>query len=68
MDCTLYDTSFGYLLGDKEKVTMCEASPKMMPGQIPYTAEEWAILQDLFDGACMAEELSDLDELENGTK
>ncbi len=39
---------------------------KMMPGQEPYTEQEWAELQDLFDGAALAEELFDLDELERG--
>lgn len=38
--------------------------PKMMPGQEPYTAKELAILSELLDGAALAEELYDLDELE----
>lgn len=41
---------------------------RMMPGQEPYTEQEKAILQDLISGACEAEEVFDLDELEEGIK
>ena len=38
--------------------------PKMMPGQTPYTDEEWEKLQGLGKDALEAEEVFSLDELE----
>ena len=38
--------------------------PKMMPGQTPYTDEEWEKLQGLGRDALEAEEVFSLDELE----
>ena len=38
--------------------------PKMIPGQKPYTEEEQEQLDDLFRAALEAEEMFDLDELE----
>ncbi len=47
---------------------MGEFKVKMMPGQEPYTEEEWAILQDLFEGAGQAEEMFELDDLERASE
>jgi hypothetical protein len=37
---------------------------KMMPGQEPYTQDQLEYLNELMRGACAAEEVEDLDELE----
>jgi hypothetical protein len=41
-----------------------EESPRMMPGQAPYTPSERAGVGDLLAGAAQAEDLIDADELE----
>jgi hypothetical protein len=41
-----------------------EESPRMMPGQAPYTPSERAAIGDLLAGAADAEDLIDADELE----
>ena len=40
--------------------------PKMMPGQTPYTEEEYNNLLGLIEAACVAEEIYDPNDLEGG--